>query len=141
VASPCLFLVGIVDAVFRLGKAFSKRSGCDRSGTQRGLAPHPPPPKILKSTTSTLLADTSPSLHPAVVSASEANRSFSTLLRQVALGQRFTVLSHGRSGTTIAPAAESTASLGVSRRALLTRLATQPASGESRSWQRDDLYD
>jgi antitoxin (DNA-binding transcriptional repressor) of toxin-antitoxin stability system len=75
------------------------------------------------------------------VSASEANRSFSTLLRQVALGQRFTVLSHGRSVTTIAPAAESTASLGVSRRALLTRLATQPASSESRSWQRDDLYD
>jgi len=86
------------------------------------------------------LADTSPSLHPAVVSASEAKRFFSTLLRQVALGQRFTVLSHGRSVTTIAPAAESTASLGVSRRALLTRLATQPASGESRSWQRDDLY-
>lgn len=75
------------------------------------------------------------------MSASEANRSFSTLLRQVALGQRFTVLSHGRSGTTIAPAAESTASLGVSRRALLTRLATQPASSESPSWQRDDLYD
>ena len=39
------------------------------------------------------------------------------------------------------PAVESTASLGVSRRALLARLATQPASGEARSWQRDDLYD
>lgn len=104
------------------------------------LAPHPPI-KVVRSTTSVFLADTSPSLHPAVVSASEANRSFSTLLRQVALGQRFTVLSHARPVATIAPAAESTASLGVSRRALLTRLATQPASGEPRSWQRDDLYD
>jgi len=63
------------------------------------------------------MADSGASLHPAVVSASEANRSFSTLLRQVAQGQRFTVLSHGRPVATIAPAAESTASLGVSRRA------------------------
>jgi prevent-host-death family protein len=87
------------------------------------------------------LADTSSFLHQGIVSASEANRSFSTLLRQVAQGQRFTVLSHGRPVATIAPAAESTASLVVSRRALLARLAMQPASGEPRSWQRDDLYD
>ena len=95
----------------------------------------------MRSTTSEHLTDTGTSLNPGVVSASEANRSFSTLLRQVAQGQRFTVLSHGRPVATIAPAAESTASLGVSRRALLARLATQPASGEPRSWQRDDLYD
>ena len=95
----------------------------------------------MKSTTSEPLTDTGTPLNPGVVSASEANRSFSTLLRQVAQGQRFTVLSHGRPVATIAPAAESTASLGVSRRALLARLATQPASGEPRSWQRDHLYD
>jgi len=87
------------------------------------------------------LADTSSSLHQGIVSASEANRSFSTLLRQVAQGQSFTVLSHGRPVATIAPAAESTASLGLSRRALLARLAMHPAIGEPRSWQRDDLYD
>jgi len=29
----------------------------------------------------------------------------------------------------------------VARRALLARLAMQPASGEARRWQRDDLYD
>jgi prevent-host-death family protein len=75
------------------------------------------------------------------VSASEANPSFSSLLRQVAQGQSFTVFSHGRPVATIAPAVESTASLGVSRRALLARLATQPASGEPPNWQRDDLYD
>ena len=86
------------------------------------------------------MAGTGSSLHLGVVSASEANRSFSSLLRQVAQGQSFTVLSHGRPVAIIAPAVESTASLGVSRRALLARLATQPASGEPRNWQRDDLY-
>ena len=86
------------------------------------------------------MADASSSLYPGVVSASKANRSFSSLLRQVAQGQSFSVLSHGRPVATIAPALESTASLGVSRRAQLARLATQPASGEPRNWQRDDLY-
>ena len=59
-----------------------------------------------------------------MVSASEANRSFSSLLRQVAQGQRFTVLSHGRPVATIAPAGDTAAN-----------------RGASRSWQRDDLYD
>ena len=77
----------------------------------------------------------------AVVSASEANRSFSSLLRQVAQGQRFTVLSHGRPVATIAPAQEARATRAASRRALLARLAQQPATGEPRSWTRDELYD
>jgi prevent-host-death family protein len=76
-----------------------------------------------------------------VVSASEANRSFSSLLRQVAQGQRFTVLSHGRPVATIAPAVEANASRAASRRALLARLAQQPATGAPRSWTRDELYD
>lgn len=76
-----------------------------------------------------------------VVSASEANRSFSSLLRQVAQGQRFTVLSHGRPVATIAPAQEAKVTRAASRRALLARLAQQPAAGEPRSWTRDELYD
>lgn len=75
------------------------------------------------------------------VSASEANRSFSSLLRQVAQGQSFTVLSHGRPVATIAPPENSTTARSAARRALLTRLISQPASGEPRSWRRDDLYD
>ncbi|MEB3167374.1 MAG: type II toxin-antitoxin system prevent-host-death family antitoxin [Synechococcaceae cyanobacterium] len=77
----------------------------------------------------------------AVVSASEANRSFSSLLRQVAQGQRFTVLSHGRPVATLAPADDTTTSRSAARRALLTRLSSQPATGEPRSWRRDELYD
>jgi prevent-host-death family protein len=76
-----------------------------------------------------------------VVSASEANRSFSSLLRQVAQGQRFTVLSHGRPVATLAPADATTSSRSAARRALLTRLTSQSATGEPRSWRRDELYD
>ena len=42
---------------------------------------------------------------------------------------------------TISPAAAATASRGASRRALLARLARQPATREPCNWKRDDLYD
>jgi len=77
----------------------------------------------------------------ACISASEANRSFSSLLRQVAQGQHFTVLSHGRPVATIAPAQVAKATRASSRRALLARLAQQPAAGEPRSWSRAELYE
>ena len=80
------------------------------------------------------------------ISASQANRSLSSLLRRVAQGQRFTVLSHGRPVATIAPAdqargAEARGAEATARRALLARLATQPATGTPRDWRRDELYD
>ncbi|MDI9405894.1 MAG: type II toxin-antitoxin system prevent-host-death family antitoxin [Chitinophagaceae bacterium] len=75
------------------------------------------------------------------MSASEANRSFSALLRQVAQGRSFTVHSHGRPVANLTPVREGTPPQAAARRALLARLAAQPASGEPRSWQRDDLYD
>ena len=78
---------------------------------------------------------------PAVVSASEANRSFSALLRQVAQGQSFTVHSHGRPVAQLTPIGKGPGPSAAARRALLARLAAQPASGELRSWRRDDLYD
>jgi prevent-host-death family protein len=76
---------------------------------------------------------------PAVVSASEANRSFSALLRQVAQGRSFTVHSHGRPVAHLTPVSQGPST--AARRALLARLAAQPASGEARTWQRDELYD
>ena len=76
-----------------------------------------------------------------MVSASDANRSFSALLRQVAQGQSFTVHSHGRAVANLTPVNEGGPCNAAARRALLARLATQPASGDARSWQRDDLYD
>jgi len=91
----------------------------------------------MKFTTQALVADRK----PVAVSASEANRSFSSLLREVAAGQRFTVHSHGRPVATIAPVDDATASRRPSRLALLARLAAQPATGEARLWRRDELYD
>jgi|LakMenEpi03Aug12_release.lakeMendotaPanAssembly.Ray.scaffolds.fasta_scaffold191648_4 hypothetical protein len=58
----------------------------------------------------------------AAVSASEANRFFSRMLRQVAQGKRFTVHSHGRPVATIALAETTAPSRAVARQALLTRL-------------------
>lgn len=78
---------------------------------------------------------------PVVVSATEANRSFSALLRQVAQGQSFTVQSHGRPVATLAPPDPARESFGKARRALLARLAGHLASGEPRTWRRDALYD
>jgi antitoxin (DNA-binding transcriptional repressor) of toxin-antitoxin stability system len=77
---------------------------------------------------------------PVVVSALEANRSFLSLLRQVSQGKRFTVQSHGRLVATIAPVDADMSARTVSRRALFARLASQPATGAPRSWQRDALY-
>ena len=73
------------------------------------------------------------------MSASEANRCFSNLLRQE--GRRFTVLSHGRLVATLGPAEDTSTSRSAARRALLTRLTSQPAIGEPRSWRCYDLYD
>lgn len=75
------------------------------------------------------------------MSASEANRSFSALLRQVAQGRSFTVHSHGRPVAQLTPVGKGPGPNSAARRALLARLAAQPASGEVRSWRRDDLYD
>ena len=87
------------------------------------------------------MSDTGRLPNSILVSASEAHSRFFSLLRQVAGGQCFTVLSHGSPVATLAPAKENTASRAASRRALLARLATQAAKGEPRHWQRDDLYD
>ena len=74
------------------------------------------------------------------VSAAEANRQFSAILRAVAGGTRVTVTSRGRPVAEITPVAEASTTRRAARYALLKRLASQPASGQ-RSWTRDELYD
>ena len=75
------------------------------------------------------------------ISASDANRSFSALLRRVRQGKSFTVQSHGRPVAIIRPVESEQLGLAVPRRALLNRLLNQPCSGAQRSWRRDELYD
>ncbi|MFC7738717.1 type II toxin-antitoxin system Phd/YefM family antitoxin [Roseomonas sp. GCM10028921] len=74
------------------------------------------------------------------VSAAEANRSFSLLLRQVREGQSFVVTSHGRPVARIVPCAEPDLVREQARDALLQRLAGQPVTDVG-SWRRDDLYE
>ena len=76
-----------------------------------------------------------------IVNASDANRSFSKLLRQVAKGESFTVLSHGRPVATLSPARDQSREKYQSRTTLLKRLSLEPVTEQQRTWTRDELYD
>ena len=75
------------------------------------------------------------------VNAAEANRSFSKLLREVAQGESFTVLSHGRPVATLSPAQNQSREKRQSRTTLLQRLSLEPVTDQQRTWTRDELYD
>lgn len=74
------------------------------------------------------------------VSAAEANRQFSTLLRQASQGETVTVLSHGRPVAVIGPVPEGRPGQAEAKNRLLARLRGQTATGE-RNWTRDELYE
>lgn len=73
-------------------------------------------------------------------SASDANRHFSRLLREVAQGETVTVLSRGKPVATIAPAGLNRGCRDQAKRALLSRLRQQKPTG-GRDWSRDELYE
>lgn len=75
-----------------------------------------------------------------IVSAAEANRRFSALLRQVARGEDVLVTSRGRPVARMVPASAGGSARAAGRTALLERLQKQPVRGE-RSWTRESLYD
>lgn len=72
------------------------------------------------------------------VSAAEANRSFSRLLRGVREGRRYVVTSHGRPVAQLIPATPTEGGSG--RAALLERLSREPSVPVAR-WTRDELYE
>ena len=74
-----------------------------------------------------------------VVSAAEANRRFSQLLRSVRQGDSYIVTSHGRPVAKISPIRED-AIRRKARELLLTRLRSQPAI-DIGPWTREDLYE
>ena len=74
------------------------------------------------------------------VTAAEANRQFSSVLREISHGEIFTVVSRGKPVATIAPAKSADAQQRAAKAALVDRLRKQEASGE-RNWTRDELYD
>jgi prevent-host-death family protein len=74
------------------------------------------------------------------VSAADANRRFSHILREVREGHSYVVTSHGRPVARIVPADKNEGAVSRSRAALLSRLERQPVINAGR-WTRDELYE
>lgn len=74
------------------------------------------------------------------VTAAEANRRFSELLRAVAAGETVEVVSRGRPVARISSVDVNHATREAARTALLRRLRAQRSTG-ARDWRRDELYE
>ena len=76
----------------------------------------------------------------ALVSAADANRRFSELLRQVRRGRSFVVTSHGKPVARLVPVDEGDQVSARARDLLLDRLQSQPVT-DIGPWSRDELYE
>jgi prevent-host-death family protein len=76
-----------------------------------------------------------------IISAAEANRHFSRLLRAVQSGRSVTVTSHGRPVARIVPCDAESEKRRAAREALLAELRAQPVREVPRDWTRDELYE
>ena len=74
------------------------------------------------------------------ISATDANRRFSELLRTVKKGRSIIVTSHGKPVAKITPVVEDERAAEAARSALFARLRTERAVNVGR-WTRDELYD
>ncbi len=76
----------------------------------------------------------------ALVSAADANRRFSELLRQVRRGRSFVVTSHGKPVARLVPVDEGDHVSVRARDLLLDRLQSQPVT-DIGPWSREELYE
>ena len=74
------------------------------------------------------------------ISAADANRRFSLLLRGVREGRSYVVTSHGKPVARLVPAGKHEDVATGARTALLSRLEKQPVVHAGR-WTRDELYE
>lgn len=74
------------------------------------------------------------------VSAAEANRNFSTVLRQVRDGRTYIVTSHGKPVARIVPVQDGDRVAGAARALLFDRLKAAPVQNAG-TWTRDELYE
>lgn len=74
------------------------------------------------------------------VSAADANRRFSSVLREVTAGETYTVLSRGKPVAVLAPISDSVGERQAAKSRLIDRLRGQAPTGE-RDWTRDALYE
>ncbi len=74
------------------------------------------------------------------VSAADANRKFSKLLRAVREGHSYVVTSHGKAVAKIVPVEKNDGATPGARAALVKRLRSEPVVTVGR-WNRDELYE
>lgn len=74
------------------------------------------------------------------ISAADANRNFSKLLRGVREGQSYVVTSHGRAVARIAPVKQNQPGVTNARSSLLNRLRSERVT-KIGPWKRDELYE
>jgi prevent-host-death family protein len=74
------------------------------------------------------------------ISAADANREFSAVLRQVRRGDSYVVTSHGRPVASIVPFAAGGRVTSAARATLFKRLRAAPVQSIGR-WTRDELYE
>jgi len=74
------------------------------------------------------------------ISAADANRNFSQLLREIKEGKSFVVTSHGRPVARLEPIRNTGAAGRDARARLLKRLRAQPVRNAG-PWKRDELYE
>ena len=75
-----------------------------------------------------------------IISAAEANRKFSQVLREVQEGASYTVTSHGRPVARIAPLAGKRSERTRARTSLFRRLRREKVVNVG-PWKREELYD
>ena len=75
------------------------------------------------------------------VSAAEANRDFSKLLRGVREGRSYVITSHGKPVAKITPLDAGDRVRTAARDVLLARLGAQTATTAAGPWTRDELYE
>ena len=73
------------------------------------------------------------------ISAAEANRRFSHLLREVRDGRSYVVTAHGKPVARIVPCDDADAARATARADLMRRLGAQTAT-DIGPWTRDELY-
>lgn len=75
------------------------------------------------------------------VTAADANRNFSQILRHVREGRSYVVTSHGVPVARITPTTQDSAVMTAAKESLMTRLQRQPVGVLEERWSRDDLYE
>lgn len=74
------------------------------------------------------------------ISAADANRYFSAVLKDIAAGEQILVVSRGKPVAKIVPVNEGVSARKSARAVLLSRLSGQMPTGR-RDWTRDELYE